>query len=179
MPRRGAIRARHGARPGPRRSRRARPSAPTGRSAALRARRAWPRSAGAALSSRCFRSSSGAPPARSSRISSSSSLSANTSSRSAGGTCLLASSGPRAASPSSCRRYSTRAIGCRSVRYASFRYDAPLETRAALRRRGVVEVIRMKLPAQRSGTAARDRPHRCSAFAAGRGRRNSRRGGPA
>ncbi len=105
-----------------------------------------------ARSSRACHRSAGAPLPRSSRISSSSSFSANTSSSSAGGTCLAASAGPDGASPSSCRRYSIREIGWRSVRYASFRYD----DRSRLARRsagdGVVEIVRMKLPAERSET---------------------------
>ena len=76
---------------------------------------------------------------------------------------------PSARSPSSFSRYSMRAIGSRSVRYASFRYDerSRLASRSVGRR--VVEVVRVKLAAQRRGTAARDPPDRGSACAAGRG----------
>jgi hypothetical protein len=73
--------------------------------------------------------------ARSSRISSSSSFNAKTSSRSAGGTCFVASSGLLATNPSSCSKYSTREMGCFSVRYASFRYDD--RSRLARRSAGV------------------------------------------
>src|SRR5439155_677639 len=82
----------------------------------------------------------GAPLARSSRTSSSSSFKANTSSSSAGGTvCFDSELGTPppvvVASPSRPSRYSTRAIGLLSVRYASLRYDE--RSRLARRSAGV------------------------------------------
>ena len=56
-------------------------------------------------------------------MASSSSFSSNTSSSSPGGTFVVASCDSFGAKPSSFSRYSRRAIGSRSVRNASFRYD--------------------------------------------------------
>ena len=99
-----------------------------------------------------------------------------------GATAEPCSAPPRAspaASPSSCSRYSTRATGClqRPVRVVQVR--RALEARAPFGRRRVVEVVRVKLAAERRGTAARAPRDRGSACAAGRGTRSSRRGGRA
>ena len=95
--------------------------------------------------------SAGAPPARSSRISSSSSFSANTSSSSAGGTCFdaFAVASPRR-SPSSFSRYSMRATGCLQRPVGVVQIRRPLEAGAPLGRRRVVEIVGMKLPAERA-----------------------------
>ena len=133
----------------PARRRAARPSAPTAPGAAPRAASRFGSIGARARSSRAFQTLSGAPAARSSRISSSSSFSANTSSSSAGGTCFGPAPGRRGADPSSCSRYSTRAIGCLQRPVGVVQVRRPLEARPPLGRRRVVEVVGMKLAAER------------------------------
>ena len=104
-----------------------------------------------------------------SRISSSSSLSANTSSSSAGGTCSRRLGRAVRRQPFELQQVLDAAdrLLQRPIRVVQVR--RPLEARASLSRRRVVEVVRMKLPAQRPEPLLRDRPTRRSASAAGRG----------
>ena len=93
------------------------PAAPPGAPPALRSA-AGPRRAARSICS------GEAPASRAARISSSSSLSANISSSTPAGSSCASWCRPTLGSPSSFSRYSARSSGCRSTRYASFRYDA-------------------------------------------------------
>ena len=86
------------------------------------------------------------PSARASRNSSSDSFSSNTSSSSSGGACCFVV--PSLRRPRCRSKYSTRATGSRSVRYASFNCDDRSSERFALVFARAHEIVGMQLPAQ-------------------------------